>query len=179
MIPLRASRASAGFIVCGAGVTALACLAAAACAKPDTPPVQHTSAAVAAPVADAAGCPATGLWADCSVMNRLERAGLAPHVDSGASPSDKELVGRPLLIKIGLTAELELFLYTDSTARIADAKKLDRSQLVGATAMQTMRRERTLIESANLLGLLTSINSHQRERVSDALTAGPPQPPAQ
>ena len=111
-------------------------------------------------------------------MNRLDRAGLAPHIDSGASPSDKELVGRPLLIKIGLTAELELFLYTDSTARIADARKLDRSQLVGATAMQTMRRERTLIESANLLGLLTSINSHQRERVSDALTAGPPQPPA-
>jgi hypothetical protein len=173
---LAAPFASTGFIAATA-TAVVACCAFGGCAKPDAPPPQRTPAAVAAPVADAAGCPATGLWAACSVMNRLDRAGLAPHVDSGASPSDKELVGRPLLIKIGLTAELELFLYADSTARIADARKLDRSQLVGATAMQTMRRERTLIESANLLGLLTSINSHQRERVSDALTAGPPQPP--
>jgi hypothetical protein len=41
---------------------------------------------------------------------------------------------------------------------------------------QTIKRERTLIESGNLIGLLTSINAHQRERVSDALMAGAPQP---
>lgn len=174
MIQLPRPIAGIGSVV---RTVALAGLAAMACSKPDTPPAQHTSAAAAAPVAAVAGCPATGLWAECSVMNRLDRAGLAPHVDSGASPSDKDLVGRPLLINVGLTAELEVFLYADSIARIADERKLDRTQLVGATAMQTMRRERTLIESANLLGLLTSINSHQRERVSDALTAGPPQPP--
>jgi len=38
-----------------------------------------------------------------------------------------------------------------------------------------MERERTLIESSNVIGLLTSLSSHQRERVSDALMAGPPQ----
>jgi hypothetical protein len=57
-----------------------------------------------------------------------------------------------------------------------DAKKLDRTTLVRGTDQQTLRRERTLIENANLIGLLSSINDRLRERVSDALTAGAPQP---
>ncbi len=79
-------------------------------------------------------------------------------------------------MKIGRLARLEVFLYPDSAARIADESHLDRQQFVGATQEQTIKRERTLIENGNLVGLLTSLNSHQRERVSDALTAGPPQP---
>ena len=47
---------------------------------------------------------------------------------------------------------------------------------MSATAQQTIERERTLIESSNVIGLLTSLNSHQRERVSDAIMAGAPQP---
>jgi hypothetical protein len=110
-------------------------------------------------------------------MYRLDRAGLAPKLDSLAKPDETSLHGQSMVVKIGLSAKLEVFLYPDSAARIADAAKLDRTQLVSATAAQTIRRERTLIENANLVGLLTSINDHQRERVSDALTAGPPQPP--
>jgi hypothetical protein len=123
-----------------------------------------------------AACPADGKWAPCSIVYRLKRTGLAPSVDSSAKPAEKELGGQPLMVKIGLSAQLEVHVYPDSAARIADAAKLDRSQFVSGTAEQTIRRERTLIESANLLAMLTSINSHQRERVSDALTAGPPQP---
>jgi len=123
-------------------------------------------------------CPATGLWAECSVLYRLERSGLAPHIDSTGTANEKSLTGRPLLIKFGTASRLEVFLYSDSTARIADVKKLDRAALVGATDQQTLRRERTLIENANLIGLLSSINDRLRERVSDALTAGAPQPTA-
>jgi len=149
------------------------------CEKSKAPPVSSAStppaqAAVAGP-ADSK-CPATGQWAECSVLYRLERAGLAPRADSTATPAEKELTGRPLLLKIGLTATLEVYVYPDSITRATDAKKLDRTQLVVPGASQTMRRERTLIENANLIGLLTSINDHQRERVSDALLAGPPQP---
>lgn len=155
-------------------------LALVACEKPanESRPAETKSAAPV-PVAATPGdprCPATGLWAECSVLYRLDRSGLAPHVDSTGKPEEKALSGRPLLVKFGTTSRLEVFLYPDSAARIADARKLDRSALVGATGQQTLRRERTLIENANLIGLLSSINDRLRERVSDALTAGAPQP---
>jgi hypothetical protein len=106
----------------------------------------------------------------------LDRAGVAPRPDSGASPAEHELGGQTLMLKIGQSAALELHIYPDSASRAADEKKLNRADFVSANAQQTMRRERTLIESDNVLGLLTSLNDHQRERVSDAITAGPPQP---
>jgi hypothetical protein len=150
----------------------------AACGTSNTPAASDSAApTAAAPSAPSAGgCPATGTWAECSVVYRLERAGLAPKVDSTAKPEDAALGGRPLVIKIGLNAVLEVHLYADSASRIAAAATLDRSQFVNGTQPQTIKRERTLIESANLVALLTSLNSHQRERVSDALSAGPPQP---
>ena len=130
-------------------------------------------------------CPQNGLWAQCSVLYRLERAGLAPRLDSTGKVEEKS-IGRgagegaatSFVVNIGLRARLEVFLYGDSAARIADETHLDRKQFVNGTQEQTILRERTLVENANLVGLLTSINAHQRERVSDALTAGPPQPPS-
>jgi hypothetical protein len=152
----------------------------ASCSKAgDAPPPRDTTTAPRVEAGAAPGdpkCPATGMWADCSLLYRLERAGLAPKVDSTTKPEEKLLTGRAMVIKIGTLARLEAFLYSDSVARVADGKKLDRSTLVGGTSPQSMKRERTLIENANLIGLLTSINDRQRERVSDALLAGPPQP---
>ena len=150
------------------------------CSKTESvPPHARASGSVAtipAAAAPAPACPATGNWASCSVVYRLERAGLAPHVDSSATPDERSLHGRPLVLKIGFNAKLEVFLYADSTTRVADERALDRRDYVSATASQTIKRERTLIENANLVGLLSSTNDLQRERVSDALTAGPPQP---
>jgi hypothetical protein len=37
-----------------------------------------------------------------------------------------------------------------------------------------MAQQPTLIASANVLAILHSMNSHQRERVGDAITAGAP-----
>ncbi len=154
---------------------------AAGCSKHETPPASSrtveampTGAAVGEPPGPT--CPSTGLWQACSVIYHLARAGLAPSVDSSAAPADSLLSIKPLILKIGQLAVLEVYLYADSAARKADAARLDRTQFVDGTAPQTIRRERTLIESVNLIGLLTSLNGHQRERVSDALTAGPPQP---
>jgi hypothetical protein len=160
-------------------IAVVLCALSMACSKSEAPAAKTNSTPppqAAAPAGPSeSGCPATGLWAECSVLYRLERAGLAPHVDSTGTPAEKTLTGRALVVKVGATAMLELHIYLDSAARIADAKKLDRTQLVLPGAGQTINRERTLIENANLIGLLTSLNEHQRERVSDALLAGPPQ----
>ncbi len=161
-------------------LTVAAAFALVACEKTanESRPAE-TKSVTPAPAAIMPGdsrCPATGLWAECSVLYRLERSGLAPHVDSTGKAEEKALAGRPLLVKFGTTSRLEVFLYADSTARIADGQKLDRKTFVDATGQQTLRRERTLIENGNLIGLLSSINDRLRERVSDALTAGAPQP---
>jgi hypothetical protein len=156
---------------------ALCTLSLTACGKAAAPPSKSPAAEAPPVAAPSTGCPANGQWAACSVLYRLERAGLAPKVDSSGKPSEKQLGGAPMMIKIGMSAELEVHLFADSLARAAAVANLDRTQFVNGTAQQTIRRERTLIESVNLVGLLTSINAHQRERVSDALTAGPPQPP--
>ena len=153
--------------------------AVSACSKSEPPPQSASATATSASVAAGTGsstCPGTGLWAECSIVYRLERSGLVPKVDSSATAQEKELAGRPLIIKMGQGATLEVYIYPDSSARIADGKKLDRSKLIDGEAQQTIERERTLIESVNVIGLLTSLSSHQRERVSDALMAGAPQP---
>jgi hypothetical protein len=148
---------------------------AAACGG-DAPPTRQAAAPKPAVEYSTGSCPANGVWAECSVLYRLERAGVAPSIDSTSKPDENALGGSTMLLKIGLSAHLEVHLYADSAARAAATAKLDRTQFVGGTQEQTIKRERTLIESANLVAFLTSINSHQRERVSDALTAGPPQP---
>jgi hypothetical protein len=170
--------------VAGNVVLTIAMLLSSACgssSKQSAPPAAKSDSAgpgvaQAAPPG-APTCPATGLWAQCSVLYRLDRAGIAPHLDTTATAEEKALTGNSFVVKFGMNSRLEVFLYADSAARIADGKKLDRTKLVDGTATQTIRRERTLIENANLLGLLTSLNGRLRERVSDALTAGAPQPP--
>jgi hypothetical protein len=159
---------------------ALVVVVVAACGDSKAPAPAATPASIAAAQPAAApgspDCPATGLWAACSLRYRLDRGGLAVSIDSGAKPDEKELTGTPLLLKVGRASRLALYIYPDSTARIADAKKLDRSQLISDAQVPTIKRERTLIESVNVIGLLTSIDNHLRERVADNILAGPPQP---
>jgi hypothetical protein len=73
-------------------------------------------------------------------------------------------------------AELDVFIYPDAASRERDEARMDHSKYIEASAEPTLRGEATLIRNVNLLGILHSRNDHQRERVADALTAGPPVP---
>ncbi len=160
-------------------LVAVGLIAACSSPKQEAPKKDSAGAPVMLGAAPGApGCPATGLWAKCSVLYRLERAGIAPHPDSAEKPEEKALRGEAFVVKFGANARLEVFLYPDSTARIADASTSFVRSSFFASAPQTINRERTLIENANLVALLTSLNDKLRERVSDALTAGAPQPSA-
>lgn len=122
----------------------------------------------------APACPATGHWNSCSVVKRLESAGVAPQ-PTKSLPDLPALGATPTLFKVG-TAGLAVYLFADSTARARAARSLDTSAFVSASRDLTMRGEATSIQNDNLLALLFSRSEQQRERVSDALTAGPPQP---
>jgi hypothetical protein len=113
---------------------------------------------------------------DCAVFDRLDHAGLAPRRDSSAGSIQlAPLTRRGTRLLLG-NAELDVFIYPDAASRQQDEAKLDRSKFIEASDEPTLRGEATLIRSVNLLALLRSRNDHQRERVSDALSAGPPQP---
>ena len=82
---------------------------------------------------------------------------------------------KPTILTLG-NAGLAYYLYADTVARHAAAKGLDSTRFIPQTSPVSMKSETTLIQSDNVLVLLFSKNEHQRERVADAITAGPPQP---
>jgi hypothetical protein len=120
-------------------------------------------------------CPATGAWQICNVIERLDRAGLAPRRETG-EVREAPLSTPGVAIMLG-RSELRVFVYADRAARERDQAKLDVSKYITANQPVSMQAEPTLIMSENLLAILRSRSDHQRERVSDALTAGPPQRP--
>ena len=118
-------------------------------------------------------CPGTGHWTDCAVLKRLESAGVAPQVATEL-PDLPDIGAKPMLFKVGKSG-LAVYLFADSTARARAARTLDTLHYVTAAKELTMRGETTAIQSDNLLARLYSRSEQQRERVSDALMAGPPQ----
>lgn len=127
-----------------------------------------------APAAAAPDCLATGHWSLCQVQHRLEMAGMVPQPEAARQGPDA--LGTPAaFFRLG-SAELAIHLFPDSAARRRATARLDSTRFIPQARPLSMRSETTLIESDNLAALLSSRNEHQRERVSDALTAGPPQP---
>jgi hypothetical protein len=150
--------------------------------KPAQDVITATPAPTVAPLPGRApgdpACPATGLWARCSLLYRLGRFGIAPRLDSTEKVEEHALhAADAFVIKFGSGARLEVFLYADSVARLADAKHLDMTTIKRWPAQLTIARERTLIENNNALALLTTLNDRLRERIDDAITGGAPQPP--
>jgi hypothetical protein len=153
-------------------------LAATGCGKGSEPPADTATARP--PVAAAPGpsgppaCPRTGHWSPCHVFERIDRAGLAPR-DTTSLGELPPLDAKPILYKVG-RAGLAVYLFDDSLARARAGRTLDTTKFVANTRAMTMLTEATVIQNDNLLALLFTKNDHQRERVADALTAGPPQP---
>ena len=143
--------------------------AADSTAVAQAPPASATATAGAAKPA----CERTGHWIPCQVRQRLERSGLAPRDSSAA---DLPALGpAPTVFRVG-KGGLAVYLFADSASRARAATKLDTVTFVAAERPLTMLSKATVIQNDNLLALLFSKNEQQRERVSDALMAGAPQP---
>ena len=110
------------------------------------------------------------------MRTRLDQAGVAPRTADAGALGDLPMLGAtPIIYQVG-SAGLAIYLFTDTTARARASRSLDTARFIGPARPLSMRGEATAIQSDNLLALLFSRNEQQRERVSDALTAGPPQP---
>jgi hypothetical protein len=132
--------------------------------------------AAPAPLPGDTSCLPTGLWARCSVVKSIERAGLNSHADSAKDVSERPLSvpGFELSVSRGT---VRVFLYGDSMSRRRDQARLDTALFVSPAKDPSMRR-RTLVGSGNLLALMDVMNTRNRERIANALMAGAPQPPS-
>lgn len=154
---------------------ALSVLAAVACGN--APQGGRGSAAAAATMATAnsttADCPKTGHWSRCLVTRRLEQSGVAPR---DSTLADLPGLGpAPVSYAVG-TSALAVYLFSDAASRERAARTLDTTKFVSPSRELTTRHEATAIQNDNLLALLFTQRDQQRERVADALMAGPPQP---
>ncbi len=117
-------------------------------------------------------CPGTGHWESCTVFDRLERAGLAPQRGDTVRFPFLKIAGQSW--RLG-TATIHVFRYRDSVVRHRDFISLDslHARPRGDT-ITSWPGTPTMIVNDNLLAILLSDNGEQVERVTLALTAGPP-----
>jgi hypothetical protein len=158
-------------------------LLAAACGK-DAPPRADSAAtaasaasasAVAPPAGDSTSCPEDGRWRLCSVVDRLEDAGLVPQQQD--EPARHPFFSVPGTAYKVARGDLEVFVYPDAGAAARDVAALDTVRVApkGETGPWRMPRP-TFIHSANLIAVYQTLSETQAERVQLALGAGPPQP---
>jgi hypothetical protein len=106
------------------------------------------------------------------VFDRLERAGLAPQKGDSLRLPFLKVGGQTW--RLG-TATIHVFRYRDSVARHTEFVALDSLHARPAGDTITMwPGTPTMLVNDNLLAILLSDNEEQVERVSLALTAGPP-----
>ncbi len=151
---------------------------AAACGRADEPKAAPPAAQGAGGgPADSGGspaCPRTGHWNECGVILRLNNAGMVP-IPTDEMDGLPSLGPKPFIYTLG-GRHLAVFIFPDLAARKHAMASLDTLKFVPATKELTIRGETTVIDTDNLLGFFDSKSEQQRERVSDALQVGPPQP---
>ena len=117
-------------------------------------------------------CIKAGAWQPCSVLDRLEHAGLVVTL----RPEPARL---PMFSIEGRTYEttrstIHVFLYPDAAARRADTDRLDSVAVAPRGSTYTWPDPVTLVTSNNLAAVVLTPNERQAERIVLALAAGLP-----
>lgn len=130
-----------------------------------------TATARPAPPRASPTCMGTGHWEECTLPDRLERAGLVPVATDSIRRSWLSVPGRTWQLH---RAALHVFRYPDSTARARDLATLDTLRAAPkADTTIAWPGPVTLLANDNLLAILEGGDAVLVERVSLALTAGP------
>lgn len=136
-------------------------------------PIVPVSSASSTPRGHSA-CPRTGLWALCSVEDRLTHSGFVVRRADG-SPKRAGFSVLPQLYTLG-RSRLEVFLYPNAAAATADFRGIDTLSAAPRGAPNPWGMTPTFVRSANLLAVFLTDNPTYAERLTLALTAGAPQP---
>jgi hypothetical protein len=121
-------------------------------------------------------CPHTGMWALCSIENRLRQSGFVAKPVEGDPPKRGGFSVKPIVYTLG-KSRLELFVYRDEASLGKDMAGLDTILVAPKGATVTpWESPPVLVRSANIAAVLLGASPRQAERFTNALTAGPPQP---
>ena len=125
---------------------------------------------------DSTSCPEDGRWRLCSVVDRLEDAGLVPQKQE--APARHPFFSVPGTTYKVARGDLEVFVYEDPAVLARDVAALDTVRVAPKGTPGDWSAPPTFIRSANMVAVFLSANERQIERVQRALGAGPPQPKA-
>ena len=135
-------------------------------------------ASLAAPVEQSADspspCPRTGRWAICSIEKRLEQSGFVARKPDEENPRRLGFSVAPVVYTLG-RARLEIFLYPDENGLARDLAGLDTTIAAPRGQRNDWQIPPRFVRSENLIAVFLTRNEQQAERLTLALTAGPPQ----
>jgi len=120
-------------------------------------------------------CPRTGKWALCSVETRLKQSGFVIEPAHGSQPRREGFSVSPVAYTLG-KSRLEVFIYASPEAAAKDVARLDTLAAALHGARSNWAMPPTFVRSANLIAVFLTESQVQAERLTLALTAGPPQP---
>lgn len=130
-------------------------------------------AAGQATAAQAAALPATGLWTEAHLMDRLSRAGVLPRAREGTPPAAPWMTRPPIVLLAG-GGEVYVWIYADSTARRAVTDALDPQTGVPPGEISPFAPPMMFVTNNNLAAIIAGGTERNIERITLALQAGLP-----
>jgi hypothetical protein len=124
----------------------------------------------------AASLPATGLWSEAHLMDRLVRAGVAPRAREGAVPATPWMPVPPIALLAG-GGELFVWIFADSSARRAATDAIDPVFGAPRGTVSPFPPPVVFVTQNNLAAVIVGGRESNQERIALALQAGLPVSP--
>jgi len=121
----------------------------------------------------ATALPATGLWTDAHLMDRLVRAGVAPRAREGTMPNAPWMGSAPIALWAG-GGEVFAWIYPDSVARRAVTDGLNAETGTPPGAVSPFAPPMLFVTQNNLAAVISGGSEQNMDRILLALQAGLP-----
>lgn len=157
-------------------------LLGAACSNPEAreqaeqAAARQAIAAAESTVTRVAALPATGLWSEAHLMERLVRTGVLPRPLEGRVPAAPWMGQAPIALSAG-GGEVFAWIYADSSARKAVTDALDPDTGAPRGSVSPWAIPMQVVINNNLVAIVTGGSERNQERIALALQAGLPVSP--